>query len=272
MEFFLQTVISGLLLGGVYALVAVGLNLLFGVVRTINFAHGELVMIAMYVTFWLWAGWGMDPYLTLVLVIPLMFLVGILFQRFIIQPIQGTSSNMKIFATVGISIFLQNLALFLWGGQYRSVSTSYSTKTINISGLSISVPRLIAFAGAVVLVAGLFYVMNRTTVGSVLRAIAEDRDTARLIGIPVNRFYLVATGLSAVMAGVAGTLMTPFTSVHPLFGAHMTLIAFIVVVIGGMGSITGSLVGGIALGAIETLAGSYIAPSLSKSSCSSCSS
>lgn len=262
MEYLLQTLISGLLLGGVYALVSVGLNLLFGVVRTINFAHGEFVMIGMYLTFWIWASWGWDPYLTLLIVIPAMFAFGVVFQRGIIQPIQNTSANMKIFATVGVMLVLQNGALFLWGGQFRSVNTSYSTATISIAGLSVSVPRLIAFIAAVLLVLALLYVLNRTMVGNVLRAIAEDRGTARLIGIPVNTFYLVATGMSAVVAGVAGTLLTPFTSVNPLFGAHMTLIAFIVVVIGGMGSMVGSLVGGILLGAIETLAGSYIAPAL----------
>lgn len=262
MDFFLQTLISGLLLGGVYALVSVGLNLLFGVVRTINFAHGELVMIGMYLSFWIWATTGLDPYLTLLIVIPAMFIIGVVFQRGIIQPIQGSSAMMKIFATVGVSILLQNLALFLWGGQFRSVTTSYSTAVINLGGVSISIPRLIAFIGALVLVAGLFFVMTRTMVGSILRSIAEDRDTARLIGIPINRFYLIATGISAVLAGVAGTLLTPFTSVHPMFGARMTLIAFIVVVIGGLGSMTGSLLGGILLGAIETLAGSYIAPAL----------
>ncbi len=262
MSYFLQTVISGLLLGGVYALVSVGLNLLFGVVRTINFAHGELVMLGMYFTYWIWAGTGLDPYLTLILVIPLMFLVGVAFQRGIIQPIQGTSAMMKIFATVGVSILLQNLALFLWGGQYRSVNTSYSTATLQLAGLNVSIPRLIAFLGALVLVGGVFIVMKRTMIGSILRSIAEDRDTARLIGIPVNKFYLVATGISAVLAGVAGVLLTPFTSVHPLFGVHMTLIAFIVVVIGGLGSMMGSLIGGVLLGAIETLAGSYISPSL----------
>lgn len=262
MDFFLQTLISGLLLGGVYALVSVGLNLIFGVVRLINFAHGELVMIGMYLTFWLWAGLGMDPYLTLIIVVPAMFLIGMVFQRGIIQPIQNSSANMKIFATVGVSVLLQNLALWLWGGQFRSVTTAYSVSTITLGNINISIPRLIAFVAALVLVGALFWVMRGAMVGNVLRAIAEDRDTARLIGIPVRRFYLVATGLSAALAGAAGTLLTPFTSVHPLFGMHMTLIAFIVVVIGGMGSMVGSLIGGILLGAVETLAGSYIAPAL----------
>jgi branched-chain amino acid transport system permease protein len=131
-----------------------------------------------------------------------------------------------------------------------------------VGGISISVPRLIAFVGALTLVAGLFYLMNRTLTGTALRSIAEDRDTAALMGIPVKRFYMVATGLSAVLAGVAGTLLTPFTSVFPLFGVHMTLIAFIVVVIGGMGNMIGALIGGILLGGVDTLAGTYVAPAL----------
>lgn len=262
MHFFLQTLISGLLLGGVYALISVGLNLIFGVVRLINFAHGELVMIGMYLTFWLWRGMGIDPYLSLLIVVPVMFVIGVIFQRGIIQPIQKTSANMKIFVTVGVSILLQNVALFFWGGQHRSVSTAYSTSTLSIGTIQVSSSRLIAFIGALVLVVALFWIMERSMIGNALRAIAEDKDTARLIGIPVNRFYLVATGMSAVLAGAAGALMTPFTSVYPTFGMQMTLIAFIVVVVGGMGSMMGSLVGGILLGAVETLAGSYIAPSL----------
>lgn len=262
MSLLLQTLVAGLLLGGVYALVSVGLNLLFGVVRIINFAHGEFVMIGMYLTFWLWVGLGIDPYVSLLIVGPLMFLLGVLFQRGIIQPLQGTSANMKIFATVGISIILQNLALYLWGGQHRAVNTTYSTSVLTVGGINISVGRLIAFVGALVLVAGLFYVMNRTMTGNVLRAVAEDNGTATLVGIPVKKYYLVATGISVMLAGVAGVMLTPFTSAFPLFGAHMTLIAFIVVVIGGMGSMVGSLVGGVLLGAIETLAGTYIAPAL----------
>src|SRR5665811_1354989 len=123
MQIFIQTLMAGVLLGGVYALVSVGLNLIFGVVRIINFAHGELVMVAMYMTFWMWQLWGFDPYVSFFIVAPVMFLVGLALQRFIIQPIQGSSSNMKIFVTVGVSIVLQNLALYLWGGQYRSVTT-----------------------------------------------------------------------------------------------------------------------------------------------------
>jgi len=262
MELLIQTLVAGVLLGGVYALVSVGLNLLFGVVRVINFAHGEFVMVGMYLAFWLWAGLGMDPYVSLLIVAPAMFLLGVIFQRGIIQPIQGTSANMKIFVTVGISIILQNLALFLWGGQYRTVSTSYSTSVFTLGGVTISVGRLIAFIGALVLVAALFYIMNRTMTGTVLRAIAEDGPTAVLVGIPVKKFYFVATGISVMLAGVAGVMLTPFTSASPTFGFHMTLIAFIVVVIGGMGSMVGSLVGGVLLGAIETLAGTYISPAL----------
>lgn len=262
MELLIQTLVAGVLLGGVYALVSVGLNLLFGVVRVINFAHGEFVMIGMYLTYWLWLTTGIDPYLSLLIVAPVMFLLGMVFQTGIIRPLQGTSANMKIFATVGISIILQNLVLYFWGGQHRAVSTDYSTAVITVGDISISVARTVAFVGALVMVGALFYVMNRTMTGNVLRAIAEDGPTAVLVGIPVKKFYLIATGISIMLAGVAGTLLTPFTSASPLFGVHMTLIAFIVVVIGGMGSMVGSLVGGVLLGAIETLAGTYISPAL----------
>lgn len=262
MRLLTQTLLAGVLLGGVYALVSVGLNLIFGVVRIINFAHGEFVMIAMYITFLLWVAFGLDPYVSLVIVAPIMFLVGVAFQRGVLQPLQGTSAIMKIFATVGVSILLQNFALWQWGGQHRNTTTSYTTSVIQLGAINISIPRLIAFIATAILVAGLFYLMNRTTTGNVLRAIAEDRETAQLLGIPVKRFYLVATGISVMLAGVAGVLLTPFTSTFPTFGAQMTLIAFVVVVIGGMGSMVGSLVGGVLLGAVTTLAGTYLAPAL----------
>ncbi|MQA04468.1 MAG: branched-chain amino acid ABC transporter permease [Streptosporangiales bacterium] len=262
MQTLIQTLVAGVLLGGVYALVSVGLNLMFGVVRIINFAHGELVMAGMYLTFWLWALWGVDPYVSLLIVTPVMFLVGLVLQRVVIQPIQGSSAVMKIFMTVGVSIVLQNLALYLWDGEHRSVNSATSGAVLQVAEIAISVPRLIAFGGALLLVAALFHLMNRTLTGKVLRSIAEDRSTAVLMGVPVKRFYLAATGLTAVLAGVAGSLLTPFTSVFPLFGVHMTLIAFIVVVIGGMGNMVGAVVGGILLGGVETLAGTYIAPAL----------
>lgn len=262
MEAIIQAVMSGLLLGGVYALIATGLNIIFGVVKITNFAHGELVMIAMYMTWFLWTSWSVNPYVSLFIVTPLMFLSGVVLQKIILEPMQDSSANMKIFVTLGLSVFLQNLMLFLYGGQFRTVTVGWADHTITIGGITATYGRLLAFAVAVLLVIGIFYIMNRTMVGRVLAAVSEDRDTARMIGIPVRRFYLLAMGLGAAMTGIAGVLIIPFQAAYPMVGAHYTLMAFVVVVIGGLGNMTGALLGGLTLGIIETLTGTFIDPAL----------
>ncbi|WP_411730486.1 branched-chain amino acid ABC transporter permease [Paeniglutamicibacter sp.] len=262
MDYLVQTVVAGLMLGGVYALVAVGLNLIFGVVKIINFAHGELVMMAMYMTWWLWNSWNLNPYLSLVIVTPTMFLFGVLLQKVMIGPMQNSSPIMKIFATLGLSVLLQNLALFVFGGQFRSVSIPWAEQNTTILGVSATYGRITAFVVALALVLGLFLLMNRTLVGTVLRSLAEDRETAGLIGIPVQRYYLLAMGLGAALTGVAGTLIIPFQAAYPLVGAHFTLLAFVVVVLGGLGNMAGSLIGGLLLGIVETIVGTYIDPAL----------
>lgn len=262
MDYLVQTVIAGLMLGGVYALVAVGLNLIFGVVKIINFAHGELVMMAMYLTWWLWSSWSINPYLSLFIVTPVMFLFGVLLQKVMIGPMQNSSPTMKIFATLGLSVLLQNLALFMFGGQFRSVSIPWAEQNLDILGITVTYGRLTAFVVALALVFGLFLIMNRTLIGTVLRSLAEDRETAGLIGIPVKRYYLLAMGLGAALTGVAGTLIIPFQAAYPMVGAHFTLLAFVVVVLGGLGNMAGSLLGGLLLGIVETVVGTYIDPAL----------
>lgn len=262
MQLLMQTLVAGLLLGGVYALVAVGLNLIFGVVKIINFAHGEFVMIAMYSTFWMWTAWNLSPYLSIFITAPLMFGFGALVQRFILQPMQNSSPIMKIFVTLGLSVLLQNLALLMFGGQYRSTTFPWAEQNMSVFGVSATTGRVIAFVVALVLVLALFYFMNRTLTGKVLRSLAEDRETAGLIGIPVKKYYLLAFGMGSALAAVAGVLLSPFQSVFPLAGAHFTLLAFVVVVLGGLGNMVGSLIGGLFLGVVETLAGTYIDPAL----------
>jgi branched-chain amino acid transport system permease protein len=262
MDHLLQTVVAGLMLGGVYALVAVGLNLIFGVVKIINFAHGELVMAGMYLTWWLWSAWSVNPYFSLFIVTPVMFITGVALQKFILSPMQNSSPTMKIFVTLGLSVFLQSLALFLFGGQFRAVSSPWAEQNLNILGITVTYGRLAAFVVALALVFALFYMMKRTLMGKVLNALVEDRETAGLIGIPVKKYYLVAMGIGVGLAGVAGTLIIPFQAAFPLAGAHFTLLAFVVVVLGGLGNMVGSLIGGLILGIVETIAGTYIDPAL----------
>ncbi len=262
MELFVQVCVSGLLLGGVYALISVGLNLIFGVVRIINFAHGEIVMLAMYLTFWAHKLLHLDPYLSIIIVLPLMFLFGVALQRVIIQPILNTSANMKIFATVALSLLIQNLALIVWKGDFRTIQTSYSMGTLELSGIIISVPRLVAFGAALLSIVALYYFLKYTFTGKALRAIVEDHAVARLMGVGVERLYLLAFGIGSALTALGGVLLMPFSSVYPTVGVPFTLMAFIVVVLGGMGSMAGTFLAGLFIGVVEALGGTYVSPAL----------
>lgn len=261
-ELLVQVTVSGLLIGGVYALMSIGLTMVFGVVRIINFAHGEIMMLGMYMAFWLCTAYGLDPYLAALIVAPAMFLVGVGLQRAIIQPILNAPPLMKVFATVGLYIALQNLALMLFKADYRTIETPYSTATLVIHGISISLPRLYAFLLAIVLISVFYIALKYTLVGKAMRAVAENRQVAQLMGIRVNRLYMLAFGLGAALTGVAGALILPFSYVYPTIGSIYTLVAFVVVVLGGMGNMVGAFFGGLFIGLVESFSGTYISPAV----------
>ncbi|MCB2190811.1 MAG: branched-chain amino acid ABC transporter permease [Deltaproteobacteria bacterium] len=262
MELIVQVCVSGLLLGGIYALISIGLNLIFGVIRIINFAHGEMVMVAMYLTFWLNYFFGMDPYVSTIIVLPVMFLFGVFIQRVIVQPIQTSSANMKIFATVALSLILQNVALIVCTGNFRTVQVSYGMSTMEWGGIFISVPRLVAFFAALGSIILLYYFLKNTYTGKALRAIVEDPTIARLMGVKVQKLYMLAFGIGCVFSALGGVLLMPFSSVYPTVGIPFTLIAFIVVVLGGLGSMTGTFLAGLFIGVVEAVGGTYVSPAL----------
>ena len=262
MELIVQVCVSGLLLGGIYALISIGLNLIFGVIRIINFAHGEMVMVAMYLTFWLNYFFGMDPYVATIIVLPVMFLFGVVIQRIIVQPIQNSSANMKIFATVALSLILQNVALIVCSGNFRTVQVSYGMSTFELGGIFVSVPRLIAFFAALVSISLLYYFLKNTYTGKALRAIVEDHTIARLMGVKVQKLYLLAFGIGCAFSALGGVLLMPFSSVYPTVGVPFTLIAFIVVVLGGLGSMGGTFLAGLFIGVVEAVGGTYVSPAL----------
>ncbi|MFH2126550.1 MAG: branched-chain amino acid ABC transporter permease [Pseudomonadota bacterium] len=262
MELIVQVCVSGLLLGGIYALISIGLNLIFGVVRIINFAHGEMVMVAMYLTFWLNYFFGMDPYVSTLIVLPVMFLFGVLIQRIIVQPIQNSSANMKIFATVALSLILQNVALIVCSGNFRTVQVSYGMGTMELGGIFISIPRLVAFFAALLSISLLYYFLKSTYTGKALRAIVEDHTIARLMGVKVQKLYLLAFGIGCAFSALGGVLLMPFSSVYPTVGIPFTLIAFIVVVLGGLGSMGGTFLAGLFIGVVEAVGGTYVSPAL----------
>jgi branched-chain amino acid transport system permease protein len=258
----LQVLINGLLLGGVYALVSLGLTLIFGVIRIINFAHGELLMLAMYFSYFCFTMLGLNPYVSLIIVIPIMFVVGVLIDQIIIRPIRNAPAYMQIFTTVGLSVVLINLALGLFTGDYRSINMAFSREVMHIGPISVSYARLVVFVAAIVVSWLLYLFLGKTDLGKQIRAIAQDRDAARLMGIDPNKIYLITFGLGCALVGLAGGLIIPLYYVFPSVGAYFVLTAFVVVVLGGLGNMMGALLGGLIIGIIDSLSGYYIDPAL----------
>jgi len=257
-----QLIINGVLLGGIYALISIGLTLIFGVLEIVNFAHGEFLMISMYVAFWLFQLYGIDPYLSMLIILPLFFLIGIAVQRITIQPILNAPPLNQIFMTVGLSMVLQNAALFIWTADYRTLKTSYSALTLKTAGLIISFPRLVAFLLAMALIAGLLIFLKHTYTGKAIRALAQERKAAMLMGINVYRTYQIAFGMGIACVGAAGAMLMPVYFVFPSVGSLFVLIAFVVVILGGYNSLVGSLVGGLIIGVVEAFSGFFISPHL----------
>jgi len=253
-----QVAVSGLLLGGVYALISIGLTLIFGVMRVVNFAHGEFLMIAMYATFWLFQLYGLDPYVSIFIVTALLFLAGLLTQATIVRPVLRGSPAMQIFATVGLSIVLQNAALIVWKGDYRSVDTAYSRAVLSIGPLQVGVSRLTAFVVALAITIALFYFLKKTYLGKAIRCVAQDKTAALLMGVNISRINLITFGIGTALVGVAGAVLMPIYPVFPTVGTYFVLIAFVVVVLGGMGNVTGAFLGGLIIGLVEAFSGFYV--------------
>jgi branched-chain amino acid transport system permease protein len=258
----IQLIINGLLLGGMYALISIGLTLIFGVLEIVNFAHGEFLMLSMYAAFWLFQLYGIDPYLSMLIIIPVFFLLGIAVQRITIQPILNAPPLNQIFMTVGLSMVLQNAALFIWTADYRTMKTSYSALTLKTAGLIISFPRLVAFLLAMALIAALLIFLKKTYTGKAIRALAQERKAAMLMGINVYRTYQIAFGIGIACVGAAGAMLIPVYFVFPSVGSLFVLIAFVVVILGGYNSLVGSLAGGLIIGVVESFSGFFISPHL----------
>jgi branched-chain amino acid transport system permease protein len=258
----LQVVINGLLLGGIYALVAIGLTLIFGVVRVINFAQGEFLMIGMYAAFWLFHLVGIDPYLSLWFITVAVFALGMLTQKVIIRPLQNAPSSALIFATFGLSIVLQNSALMLWKSDHRAIQTAYSNAVFLLGDLVINVPRLVVLLVTIAIVIALFLFLQRTYFGKAMTAVAQDREAAMLMGVDIHKVYRVAFGVGVGLEALAGALLIPIYSAVPTIGFHFCIIAFVVVVLGGMGNMFGAFIAGLIIGLVEAFSGFFISPQL----------
>ena len=252
-----QLIISTVLLGGVYALIAVGLTLIFGVMRVVNFAYGEFLMLGMYLAFWAFTLLHLDPYVTLVVALPLIFAVGWLSYRVVMRPVIHASHNVQVFTTVGLSIALQNVALVLWTADARFVRTSYYAVTLRIGGAALNLAQIVAFAVAVVFTAALFAFMRWSYTGKVMRATAQDRQASALMGIDTDKIYALTWAVGITCVGAAGVLLSPIYPVYPTAGLQFVLIAFVAVVLGGLGDMAGALIASLIVAAVEVV-GSYV--------------
>ena len=261
MDQILNVLVFGLLLGGIYGLVSIGLNLIFGVVRIVNFAQGELVMFGMYGCYYAYAFLGINPYLSVLVVAPLVGLLGVAIQRLVIQPLHN-ESNMQIFATFGLLMLFQNIMLAVSRGEAFSIGGQVGADVLTVGDLRISVVRLVTLVATTLITIGLHLFLSRTIAGKSIRAVTQDKRAARVMGINVERTFLFTFGIGAALAGMAGALLTPIYSITPTVGGNFIMAAFAVVVLGGLGSVWGAYIGGLIVGVVEAFAGYYIDPAL----------
>lgn len=261
-DIIIQLIINGLLLGGIYALLSIGLTLIFGVLEVVNFAHGEFLMISMYLTFFLFSAFGIDPYLSLIIIIPVFFLFGVVVEKILIKPLLNDPPINQIFATIGLGLIFSNLALLFFKADFRTVKTSYSNANLIFGEYFISVSRLIAFVIAISLIAALLLYLKKTFTGKAIRALAQQRNAAMLMGINIHKTYAIAFGIGIACVGAAGAILMPIFFVFPTVGSLFVLIAFVVVILGGYNSLVGSLVAGLVIGVIEGFSGFFISPHL----------
>ena len=256
------SVLNGLTTGAVYALIALGLTLIYGVLHIINFAHGAALMVALYGVYMLKQRWGIDPYAALLVMVPAMFALGYGLQRLVINRASHGKDENILLVTLGLSIVLENLALLVFKSDTRTIDTAYTLTTVEIGPAFIALPKLVAFAGALVVMGLLAWLVARTDLGRAIRAVAKEKQGARLMGIDVDHVYAMCFGLGLACLGAAACFLMPAYYVNPQVGNGFVLVAFTIVVLGGMGSFAGALLGGLLIGVVESLGGLYLGESL----------
>ncbi|MEH2471148.1 branched-chain amino acid transport system permease protein [Nitrobacteraceae bacterium AZCC 2161] len=250
---FIQALVDGVLVGGVYGVIAVGLSVVFGVLGIVNFAQAEFMMLGMYVAWFAWRYLGLDPLIGALLSFVVVFAIGALVQRFLIERVLKGPNVAQIFLTVGILIVLENSALLLFTSDNRSVKTVYQTEALTFGGLFISVPYLAAFIAAVIVSVALWLVLTRTWIGRAIRATAQNPMAASIFGVDTKLVYAIAFGLGTGLTAFGGGIVLSYSSVSPTSGGQYIVLMFTVVVLGGLGSVMGALAGGLIVGMIQSL-------------------
>jgi branched-chain amino acid transport system permease protein len=260
MTMFLQSLVSGFLIGGIYGLIGIGMTLIMGVMGIINLAHGQLMMVAMYITYVCNLVVGMDPFLSLVVTMPTLFLLGLVIQKVLLNPLAEVESILphnQVLMTVGVGMVLTEIARFIFTSDYKSVTTSYRGDALFLANISLNVPMIISFLIAVVLTALLFWFLLKTDLGRSIRATAQDKEAAVLMGVNAGRITVITYALGSALVAAAGTVLLPIFYLFPDIGRPFTTKAFVITILGGMGSTVGAIVGGIVLGIAESLGATY---------------
>jgi branched-chain amino acid transport system permease protein len=252
-----QAVLNGLLLGALYALIGMGMALIFGVMRIVNFAHGAFMMLGMYATFVLFDRYGINPYFGFPITAVLLFVIGYLVYMVLLKPISERSDFMQILLTLGVSLIISNGILLIFGADYHQIVIPFLDRNVRFGQITLNDPWLVSFGITFVLAIGMLLFVMRTTTGRALRAIAQNRYAAQLMGINVHRVQALSFGMGLAAAGVAGSLLLPIFYLYPGVGDQFTLKSFVMVVLGGMGSVEGAAIAGLVLGVIENLTSLY---------------
>jgi len=265
-QIFLQIIASGLLMGLIYALIAVGLSLIFGLMDVVNFAHGEFMMLAMYAVFGAVAVLAIDPLMAMPLAVAALFVVGATAYLGIVQFAMRAKANVgmvQIFATFGLAVVIRGLAQFFFSSDYRSIPNSWlGGKTLDLGGVFLPLPQLVGAGISILVFVGLWLLISRTDFGKALEATREDAGAVALVGIDKNRVFTLGWGLGAALVGLAGALLATFYYIYPDVGAPFALIAYVTVALGGFGSVFGALVAGVMVGLVEALTAVILPPSL----------
>jgi branched-chain amino acid transport system permease protein len=260
MDTIAQLLVSGIMLGGIYAVMSIGLTLIFGVLKIVNFAHGEFLMLAMYVAWAVVSLTGINAYAAMLVVVPVLFGFGFLVYWLVVRHAVDKPHLIVVFATMGLSIAMQNLALVLMSGDLRDVPPLLGGTSIRLGPLYLRLELVIGFLISVAITLALMLFMKRSYIGKAIRATVQDHDAAMLMGINVPRLFLFTFAGGSALVGLAGCIMLPLYSTFPTVGLNFVLIAYVVVVLGGMGSMEGALLGGMCVGVVQSLSGYYVAP------------
>ena len=259
-EQLLQQIVNGLLIGFIYSLIAIGLTLIWGVMNIVNFAHGDFLMLGMFISFWLYTLYGLDPIFSIPICTVALFVLGLLIYRWIVSKVMKGPMLAQLVVTFGVSIFLANLAVYLWTPDFRLIDKPLLSGTWNIAGINLSVPKFVATIGSVIASLFVFLFMKKTKTGKAILATEMDREAALLMGINTDRINSLSFGLGAALVGIAGAFLSTYYYIYPQVGGTFGLIAFSIVALGGFGSIEGAFIAGIIVGLAQTLGGFIFDP------------